>query len=1127
MAASPQRPATTERRFPADSHWRDVVLDALEREDPAERTAFLDEAFRSCPDLRARAESLIQAHTELGGFLEQPALGAGRQTDRSSGLEAGERIGRYVTVEPIGEGGCGRVYLAEQEEPVRRRVALKVIKPGMDSRQVIARFEAERQALALMDHPCIARVFDAGTTAGGRPYFVMEWVRGERITEYAESRGLSTEARLRLFVQVCQAIEHAHQKGVLHRDIKPSNILVIDQDGAPLPKVIDFGIAKAMETAPGEGTLLTEMHAFLGTPAYMSPEQASMGRDIDTRSDVYALGVLLYELLAGSTPFEAEMLTRAGLDECRRILREVEPERPSRRLLSRPGTADPEVARRLSRLRGDLDWIVMKCLEKDRARRYATVSALVEDLERHLSAEPVVARPPSPWYRLGRFTRRHRGVVTASMAVLVTLLAGVAFSSWQAVRATRAERRAFDGQHEEARLRREAERERALAQLNEYVADINLAQQSIAAGNFGRASQLVEKHAVRAGATDLRGFEWRYLKNLVQGDPHVALPPHDGSVHAVAFSPDGNRLAVGLRDAVHVWEVSSRTRLRVLPAGGISLAFLPDGRFLATAGFESAGLWDLDDGTEVESWHHEGAPMAVSGDGRWLAISIRDGVWLRDLTRQRENRLLAGAAGPLAFSGDSALLVSGTEDGLRLWRVEDGNAMGLLEDSDMAWAVGRHWLRTASVLAVAPDGRWIVAARNVPSAKGLFVVGAWEAGTGREWGVLPADPDRVEHTGVVSALTFHPTRPVVATGSWDHSIRLWDIENRRLLATLQGSRNEVWAVAFSPDGAMVASGAKDGEVRLWPVEEPRADAFLAGFKVPLGYTGDGRRLAVLDPGEGAIVEIGLERFEVGAIRRVPGFAEPLRRPFAYAAGPGVLAVGDGQGDVQIWERDGIVPRRVRISDRPVVHLELSPDGRYLLGRDWTGPWTVQDLVGTGWPHVVQIEGHRLLFAGDGRTLIALPDFRSVARWDMATGSQVAGFPVEPPAGLAGALSFDGNWLAVSGGPNDPHHAIRLWDTRTGDGRGQLLGHKQGVRSLAFSTDGRTLASSSDDSTTKLWNLASLQELLSVRKVGLVLSDLAFSPDDQWLTGAGGWPMGNGGIHVFRAPRTGIGSSAGP
>ena len=377
----------------------------------------------------------------------------------------GVMIGRYKLLERIGEGGFGVVYMAEQIEPVQRKVALKIIKAGMDTREVIARFEAERQAIALMDHPNIARALDAGATEAGRPYFVMELVRGIPITDYSDQRKLPTHKRLQLFINVCQAVQHAHQKGVIHRDLKPSNVLITEHDGEPVPKVIDFGVAKALGQKLTAKTLFTAFNHMIGTPAYMSPEQAALsGLDIDTRADIYSLGVLLYELLTGVTPFDAETLRQAALDEIRRMIRETEPPKPSTRLQTL-GKKLTEVANHrgtepatLSRLvRGDLDWIVMKCLEKDRRRRYETANGVAVDVERHLNSEPVEARSPSNLYRFQKLVQRHQLVFAASGSIAVALLLGIGSSTWLFLQERHALRRATAAEATERILRKEAQ----------------------------------------------------------------------------------------------------------------------------------------------------------------------------------------------------------------------------------------------------------------------------------------------------------------------------------------------------------------------------------------------------------------------------------------------------------------------------------------------------------------------------------------------------------------------------------------------------------------------------------------------------------------------------------------------
>ncbi len=438
---------------------------------PGKRAALLQAVCGDDLPLRNSLEALVETHERLDRVRDSEATTASAK--ESITLEpahipeeaVGQTLGHYRLLEEVGEGGYGVVYVAEQTEPVRRRVALKVIKLGMDTKQVVARFEAERQALAMMDHPNIARILDAGITTTGRPFFVMELVRGIRITDYCDQTDLGTRERLDLFIKVCQAIQHAHQKGIIHRDIKPSNILVTLHDGVPVPKVIDFGIAKATEGRLTDATVYTQLHQFIGTPAYMSPEQAEMsGLDIDTRSDIYSLGVLLYELLTGCTPFDARALMASGIDAMRRTIREEEPVRPSTKLgqtlladqapgaeapasprskTARLGGVSPrrrlKLRETIALLRGDLDWIVMKCLEKDRTRRYETANGLAADLKRHLANEPVAARPPSTTYRLQKAIRRNTLAFSAGAVVLVALALGITLSTWQAVRATRAE----------------------------------------------------------------------------------------------------------------------------------------------------------------------------------------------------------------------------------------------------------------------------------------------------------------------------------------------------------------------------------------------------------------------------------------------------------------------------------------------------------------------------------------------------------------------------------------------------------------------------------------------------------------------------------------------------------------
>ncbi|MFI5401677.1 MAG: serine/threonine protein kinase [Planctomycetota bacterium] len=514
---------------------KEIFQEALEKPLP-ERKAFLDGACTS-PVLRQRVDALLAAYDGLGDFLSSPTA--------ANVAEAGPgtMVGPYKLLQQIGEGGFGVVYMAEQTRPVRRKVALKIVRLGMDTRQVIARFEAERQALALMDHPNIAKVLDAGATETGRPYFVMELVKGIPITEYCDQAHLDTGARLDLFQKVCHAVQHAHQKGIIHRDLKPSNILVTLHDGNPVPKVIDFGIAKATDRRLTEKTLFTEFRQMIGTPEYMAPEQAELsGLDIDTRADVYSLGVLLYELLTGTKPFDLGTLLDKGYDEILRTIREVDPPRPSTRV-STMGNALVTVAakrqtppRLLGRiLRGDLDWIVMKALEKDRSRRYETASSLAADIGRYLLDEAVLASPPGALYRVGKYVRRHRVGVAAAAAVFAALVVSGGLAYLGMREAETVTKVARGAEAERIRHRDDARemRERELAQRRRAEAGAEEARRETARANavLGLVNEMLgsaDPHRARGAGYTVRQLLDDFGKSL--GDRQEGQPEVDTAV---------------------------------------------------------------------------------------------------------------------------------------------------------------------------------------------------------------------------------------------------------------------------------------------------------------------------------------------------------------------------------------------------------------------------------------------------------------------------------------------------------------------------------------------------------------------------------------------------------------------
>jgi len=982
-------------------------------------------------------------------------------------------IGRYKLLEQIGEGGFGVVYVAEQQEPVRRQVALKIIKLGMDTRQVVARFEAERQALALMDHPNIAKVFDAGATESGRPFFVMELVKGIRIPQYCDQEKLATRDRLNLFIGVCQAIQHAHQKGIIHRDIKPSNILVTMQEGKPVPKVIDFGIAKATQQRLTEKTLHTELQQFIGTPAYMSPEQAEMsGLDIDTRSDIYSLGVLLYELLVGKTPFDAKELLAAGLDEIRRTIREKEPARPSTRLslmgkeeltttTQRRGTEAPKL---ISLLRGDLDWIVMKCLEKDRTRRYETANGLARDIERHLNNEPVVARPPSVGYRLQKSLRRNKLAFTAATAVAIALVVGIAVSTWQAIRAEKARageatqrQMAQDNEQRAQRAQADEARQRKIAQAQAYAADVNLAHQALEDENLGRALELLERHRPRPGEKDIRRWEWRYLWRLCRSDESFSLAGHPNTVSVVAFCPDGKLLASSGHDGkIRLWDLATRHETTVLTHGNVvrSLAWSPDGKVLATGASDgTARLWDVMTSKQIRSFPcsqdtHVGA-VAFSPDGRVLATGGRDGkISLWDWEHISLLATLPGHSpdpiGSLVFSPDGKTLASASgwskDHVICLWDVDARRARKKLPVNT------RH----VHSLAYSPDGK-LLASGNWDKTVSL-----WNAVTLQEM------PDLAGHNAWVSSVAFSPDGRILATASADQTVKLWEVGTWRITGTLKGHLYEIWTVAFSPDGKTLATGSKDGAVKLWstaPNHSKNTRLPLPSNLAQISFSPDGHAFVTMTRDGTTIL------WDAPSLREQASLRVSMSNVSGIALSPlkdRLLAIGGQDGNISLFD------------------VESKRAAGVLQG------------------HVGAVGD--LAFSPDGKILATVGDDRTLRLWDVAGRRERITLEHNMnPAWSLLRFSSTGDILGACLGD----FTVTLWDIANRQKLGVLQGHKAEVLGVAFSTGEKWVATASNDGTAKLWNLETKKSLRSYKGQLLGLTAVSISPDTQRLVAGTG------------------------
>jgi eukaryotic-like serine/threonine-protein kinase len=865
----------------------EIFLNAVEIDTHQECHRYLEAICAGDDALRQAVEALLQTHAEAGSFLDQPAPCIQAEATRAPLPSAGVNsavteqadaviAGRYKLQQTIGEGGMGTVWLAQQTEPMRRQVALKLIKAGMDSGQVLARFEAERQALALMDHPNIAKVLDAGATADGRPFFVMELVKGIPITRFSEDNQLTIRQRLELMGLVCQAVQHAHQKGIIHRDLKPSNVLVACYDGKPVPKVIDFGVAKATGQPLTERTFFTGFGSIVGTLEYMSPEQAEFNAlDIDTRSDIYSLGVLMYELLTGTTPLTRERVKRTALGEVLSMIREEDPPKPSTRLSeaqdNQGSMSQERRALAMKMVRGELDWIVMKALDKDRNRRYETANSLAQDIDHYLKDEPVWAGPPSMLYRCRKFVKRNRGMVLAASVVLLAILCGIAGTTWGLVEARSQRDQAEVASVKESLQRRAAVEQSDLYKKEKTKADqlrmraeqaeedarkrLREVQQTLFTAQLARVATLWQSDPAQARELlrdykacppTARDFAWYYFHRLCEthpafGQPNrdpgnkpvpaqteaITLVDHEDSIHALTFSLDGKHFAwVGMDHSVRLWDTHNEKTIDLgrLPERAACVAFSADGRtvFVGTAqsdkGKKEGRIVRLDaaTGKGLTPWSGHVDPVTVlaAAPRHPLLASASTGVVkLWDLAAEKEIGGLDLGDGwtvyALAFHPDGKMLAGLTRHWLIVWDIDQ-------RDLKERHRIPRPWGGAVPTAVDRPTSKAADGLAFTTNGKGLVCNSHSEVVF---LDLVKYQPETLVRLtkSYITALALTPDDNTLAVGLADRTIQFWDIPSKQLHATLAepksgGAAREIHALAFSPNGKTLAFGDRSREL---------------------------------------------------------------------------------------------------------------------------------------------------------------------------------------------------------------------------------------------------------------------------------------------------------------------------
>jgi WD40 repeat protein/serine/threonine protein kinase len=1048
---------------------------------PESRAKFLDEMCRSDAALRTELESLLAAADGLSAeFLQSPltgGFGADGGGLSAARLAAGQLFAqRFQLIRELGEGGMGQVWLAEQIEPVRRRVALKLIRAGMYDETVVQRFRAERQSLAIMDHPAIAKVFDAGATPQGQPYFVMEYVPGLPITEYCDQQKLKIRQRVELFVQVCDGVQHAHQKAIIHRDLKPANILVIEIDGKPVPRIIDFGIAKATTSHLTDQLMHTRFGQFIGTPGYMSPEQVNSNiLDIDTRADVYSLGVILYELLTGLQPFEIKHRQRPPLEEWLRQLRADEPPRPSVKVSADRETSmatatvrRTEPKQLASVLRGDLDWITLKALERDRERRYGTPAELAAELRRYLNDEPIMARPANSVYQIVKFVRRHR--VAALVAGMVTTLAIVASGAGLIA----------------VRKQHEAEYQAAQTLQAQSRLLTQAAAQRLKDGDVAGAQGIILEVLTNPRFTSLRTPAANSaFQDIRAADVQLAvLSGHGDIVISAAFSPDGTRIVTASADrSARIWDARTGAQLAMLSGHGSSVYsadYSPDGTRIVTASNDkTARIWDARTGAQlaVLSGHRDEVNSAAySPDGARIVTASTDRtarIW--DARTGVQLAVLPGHGDTVysaVYSPDGTRIVTASDDKTaRVWDVRTGAQLAVLSG---------HGDRVDSA-DYSPDGTRIVTASFDKTAR------IWDARTGAQLAVLSG------HGSRVYSAAYSPDGTHVVTASLDKTARIWDARVGAQLEVLSGHGGFVYSAAYSPDGTRIVTASNDKTARVWDAGASVQLAVISGhdsYLYSAAYSPDGTHIVTASVDKTARI---WDARTGGQLAVLSGHGDALYSA-AYAPDGTGIVTASADKTARIWDaRTGAQLAALSGHAGRVYRAAYSPDGTRVVTASFDKTARIWD-VRTG-VQLKALTGHggylySASYSRDGTRIVTASGDRTARIWDARTGAQLAVMSGHGDAVISAAYSPDGTRIVTASADK----SARIWDAASGAQLAMLAGHRDAVISAAYSPDGTRIVTASGDRTARIWDARTAAQLAALTGNDSYVYSAAYSPD---------------------------------